>query len=90
MAKGNPGVPKPCTPRNMDRLQDVYEIVCQSPGLQPVEVAGCLGLSKSQVLNALVSMDKGGFLLSEICDKLYPFRALGLRDAMELQRQIWT
>jgi len=90
VAKGNPGVPRPCTPRNMDRLRDVYDVVCQSPGLQPVEVAGRLDLSKSQVLNALVSMDKGGFFLSEICDRLYSFRVVGLRDAMELQRQIWT
>jgi len=74
----------------MGRLQDIYDAVCRSPGLQPVEVAGYLGLSKSQVLNALVSMDKGGFFLSEICDKLYSFRVVGVRDAMELQRQIWT
>jgi len=90
VAKGNPGVPKPCAPRNQARLQSVYMAICQYPGKQPVEIAEFLGLTKSQVLNALVSMDNGGFFLSETCNRLYSFRAVEASYAMELQRQIWT
>lgn len=91
MAKGNPGVPKPCAPRDMDKLRIVHERIKSAPGLTLMDTAKTMNTSRNCIVNRLTAMDKGGFLLSEDENGgLYSFRVLELRDAMELQRQIWT
>jgi Mn-dependent DtxR family transcriptional regulator len=47
------------------RVQDIWQVVQQEPGIRPGRIAQKLGIPRSSVTRALPALDEAGMLLSE-------------------------
>lgn len=67
--------------RQEDRAQQVYDLICDCPGVGQSDIARGLGISVSQVKNSLIHMEKLGLAVSEDQrNRLYPFEYRGLNS----------
>ncbi|NOZ29926.1 MAG: winged helix-turn-helix domain-containing protein [Chloroflexi bacterium] len=60
--------------RKQTEFEEMYEMICQRPGIKSAELARLLGVSRSTIARRLPSLEEAGYLLYEDDrGRLWPF-----------------